>query len=91
MLLRGLSLLRFGPRATKRSEGDLPRFGQVEEKRRRLAQATQQWLVLLREMECNGETGDGRYETYYQAYLQARDYEKRADLELFNLRQGLST
>jgi len=84
-------LLRFGPRTAKRSEGDPPRYREIEEKRRRLGQATQQWLVLLREMECNGETGDGRYETYYQAYLQARDHEKRADLELFNLRQGLST
>jgi len=84
-------LLRVGRRATKRSEEDLPRYYRVEEKRRCLAQATQQWLSLLRELECNGETGDGRYETYYQAYLQARDHEKRADLELFNLRQGLST
>ncbi len=91
MLLRGLSLLRFGPRQAKRSEGELSRYYRVQEKHRCLAQATQQWLLLLREMERNGETGDVRYETYYKAYLQARDHEKRADLELFNLRQGLST
>jgi len=90
VLLRGLSLVRFRPRAKKRSEGNLPRYRRVEEKRRCLALATQQWLSLIRDMECSGETGDARYETYYRAYLQARDHEKRTDLELFNLRQGLS-
>lgn len=62
----------------------------VEEKRRSSAAATEKWLSLLREMELNGETAQARYDTYYKAYLQAREQEKRIDLELFNMRQGLS-
>jgi hypothetical protein len=69
---------------------DHRRRERLEEKRRALAAATEQWVTLLREMERDGETGDSRYESYYQAYLQARQQENRADLELFNLRQGLS-
>lgn len=61
----------------------------VEEKRRAAADATQQWLTLLRDLESKGESGHSTYETYYRAYLQAREQEKRVDLELFNLRQGL--
>jgi hypothetical protein len=41
-------------------------------------------------MERNGESDEGRYEQYYQAYLQAKQLEKRTDLDLFNLREGLS-
>jgi hypothetical protein len=42
-------------------------------------------------MEAAGQTTDPRYETYYQAYLQAKQQQKRADLELFNLRQSLTS
>jgi hypothetical protein len=62
----------------------------MEERRRGLAQATQEWLALLREMEHEGQSGDARYEAYFQAYLQAKQQQKRADLELFNLRNGLT-
>lgn len=62
----------------------------VEEKYRAAVDATQQWLALLREMERNGETNESRYEQYYSAYLQAKQLEKRTDLELFNLREGLT-
>jgi hypothetical protein len=41
-------------------------------------------------MDRNGETNEGRYQQYYQAYLQAKQLEKRIDLELFNLREGLT-
>ena len=61
----------------------------VEEKRKAAAEATRGWVSLLREMEHNGESSLPRYETYYTAYLQSREQEKRIDLELFNLRQGL--
>lgn len=60
----------------------------IEERRRGLAAATQEWLSLLREMERAGQTGDAKYEAYYQAYLRAKQQQKRADLELFNLRSG---
>jgi hypothetical protein len=40
-------------------------------------------------MEHNGESGDSRYESYYTAYLQARDQQKRIDLQVFNVRSGL--
>lgn len=77
----------FSGGARKASAQDVRR---VEAKQRTLSQATEQWLSLLREMETRGETSDARYETYYQAYLQAKQQQKRVDLELFNLRQGLS-
>jgi hypothetical protein len=41
-------------------------------------------------MDRNGETNEGRYQQYYQAYLRAKQLEKRIDLELFNLREGLT-
>lgn len=62
----------------------------LEEKYTTAVEATRQWLSLVREMERNGETNEGRYEQYYHAYLQAKQLEKRADLELFNLREGLT-
>lgn len=65
-------------------------FRRLEEKYRTAADATQQWLLLLREMERNGETDAGRYDHYFRAYLQAKQLEKRTDLELFNLREGLT-
>lgn len=61
----------------------------LREKHSQLTQATEQWKALLRDMEHRGETADPRYETYYRAYVQAREQEKRADLELFNIRRGL--
>jgi hypothetical protein len=61
----------------------------AEEKRKAAAEATRGWVSLLRDMEHNGESSLPRYETYYSAYLQSREQEKRIDLELFNLRQGL--
>ena len=60
----------------------------IEERRRGLATATQEWLSLLRDMERSGQTGDVKYEAYYQAYLRSKQQQKRADLDLFNLRSG---
>lgn len=78
----GILRRRFGmPSATE--------LQRLEEKHRAAVAAAQQWLTLLREMERNGETSEGRYEQYFSAYLQAKQLEKRFDLELFNLRQGL--
>lgn len=65
-------------------------FRRLEEKYKTAADATQQWLSLLREMDRNGETNEGRYQQYFNAYLQAKQLEKRIDLELFNLREGLT-
>jgi hypothetical protein len=67
------------------------RYGRIEERHRSLSKAAEQWLTLLQEMEAAGQTTDPRYETYYQAYLQAKQQQKRADLELFNLRQSLTS
>ena len=78
-------------RSRRESGGNEVEVRRVEEKLRSSAQATEQWLNLLREMEMSGETADARYERYYQAYLQARQQQKRVDLELFNLRQGLTS
>ena len=61
----------------------------LEERHRSLVAATAQWSALLRDMELNGESSDPRYETYFKAYVEARQHEKRADLELFNIRAGL--
>jgi hypothetical protein len=80
---RGLSRLRVKSR--KLTDRDLQR---MEEKQASLQKATQQWLSLLREMERNGESGEARYDHYFQAYLQAKRQQKRVELELFNLRQG---
>lgn len=66
-----------------------PDLERLEERYRALATASEQWLSLLREMERNGETAEPRYEQYYRAYIEARQQEKRVDLQLFNLRKGL--
>ncbi len=73
-----------------RSRSSTRDMRRIEEKRRGLATATQEWLSLLREMEHAGQTGDAKYEAYYQAYLRSKQQQKRADLELFNLRNGVS-
>src|SRR5207302_1861981 len=65
-------------------------YDRIEERYRNLSQAADQWLTLLHEMEAAGQTSDPRYDAYYRAYLQAKLQQKRADLELFNLRQSLS-
>jgi hypothetical protein len=65
-------------------------FQRIEERQRTLAKATEEWLSLLQEMEHAGQSSEPRYETYYRAYLQAKQQQKRLDLELFNLRKGLS-
>lgn len=77
--------VRFG----RRSEDPRDALQRLEEKQRSAARATEHWLSLLREMEHNGESGDSRYESYYTAYLQARDQQKRIDLQVFNVRSGL--
>ncbi|HEX6506551.1 MAG TPA: hypothetical protein VF221_02870 [Chloroflexota bacterium] len=89
---RGLSPVGFltGLFRRRSRSSDAAVFHRTEERRRASEAATQQWLALLREMEHNGETDEPRYETYYRAYLQSKQQEKRADLELFNLRQGLT-
>ena len=65
-------------------------FDRLEQKCRVLERATRDWLTLLREMEQSGETNDPRYETYYRAYLEAKRQEDHAQLQLFNLRRGLT-
>lgn len=70
------------------SDGDLE-VHRLEDKYRASVQATEQWRSLLREMEASGESSDPRYERYFRAYIDAQQQEKRIDLELFNLRQGL--
>lgn len=75
-----------------RSSAAQPSASEVRrlEERYRVAQAaTAQWQSVLRDMELSGESGDPRYETYFKAYIEARQQEKRFDLELFNLRRGL--
>lgn len=72
--------------------GAVPRergMQELETRRRGLHTATEGWLSLLRELEDEGRSSDPRYEQYYQAYLRAKEQEKRADLDLFNVRQGL--
>ena len=61
----------------------------LEQRQRSLTEASEKWHSLLREMELNGESARPQYERYYGAYIEARQVEKRADLELFNLRHGL--
>ncbi len=70
---------------------DLREVRRAEERQKTLAEATERWLSLLREMEHAGQSGDARYETYFRAYLEAKQRQKRVDLELFNLRQRLSS
>lgn len=62
----------------------------LEERCRALSEAAEQWRTVLSDMERDGESSDSRYEGYYRAYLEAREREKEAQLELFNLRQGLA-
>jgi uncharacterized protein involved in exopolysaccharide biosynthesis len=83
---RGFSgLLR--RRSGARSDSE---FRRLEAKHKTASETTQQWLSLLRELERNGETNESRYEQYFRAYLEAKQLEKRTDLELFNLREGLT-
>lgn len=79
----GLLRRRSGPRSDSE-------FRRLEAKHETARETTQQWLSLLREMERNGETNESRYEQYFRAYLEAKQLEKRTDLELFNHREGLS-
>ena len=73
----------------RRANGEDRDALRLAEKRRTLAEATQHWLALLRDMEHEGQSSDPRYETYYRAYLDAKRQEERAELHLFNLRRGL--
>lgn len=73
----------------RRGQQPPPDAAHLEARRQTLAHATEEWLSLLREMEEGGEVADPRYERYYRAYVEAKHQEKRADLELFNLRHGL--
>lgn len=86
-LLRSSSPLRRRDREAAREERAEVR--RLQERQENAQRATQQWLSLLREMEHNGETASTEYDRYYQAYLQAKQQQKAADLELFNLRHGL--
>ncbi len=72
-----------------RRKVDLAELRRLEEKKTGLERATQHWVGLLREMEASGESGKPDYERYYRAYLDAKQLEKQADLQLFNVRQGL--
>ena len=66
------------------------RTRRAEEKLKAASEAIEQWLSLLRELGSNGESDSAGYDTYYRAYLQAREQEKRAQLELFNLQHDLA-
>ena len=63
----------------------------LNEKRRALQRATDQWLSLLRDMEQQGQSGAAAYERYYTAYLDAKQQQKGVELRLFNLRTGGQT
>jgi len=65
------------------------RVERIELKRSQAAAATRKWEGILREMEMTGQSGTPEYENYFDAYLRARQQEKQADLEAFNLRSGL--
>lgn len=82
---RGFFGRLFGP-----NEPSVPSHGaqltRLEEKRRSLQKATDQWLALLREMEENGQSSQADYERYYAAYTEAKKQLKAIDLELFNYR-----
>jgi uncharacterized protein involved in exopolysaccharide biosynthesis len=81
---------RFAGLLGRRSrDGRRSHLERLEEKQRAAAEATLKWLSLLREMERTGETNEARYHQYFDAYLQAKQQEKRADLEVFNIREGL--
>ena len=67
---------------------DSRRLRQAEARHRSLAQAEEQWLSVLREMEQNGESSESKYERYYQAYTRIKQQQKELELELFNLRNG---
>lgn len=58
----------------------------LEEKRMALRKATDEWLSLLRDMEQQGQSGEGAYERYYAAYLSAKRQQKDVELTLFNMR-----
>lgn len=86
-LLRTTSPLR--RRDTESGRAERAEMRRLQERQEKAHRATEEWLSLLREMERNGETATTQYERYYQAYLQAKQQQKSADLELFNRRQGL--
>lgn len=77
---------RFG----RTSQRDAQDYQRVQDRYATVSAAVNQWLSLLREMEHSGQSSGARYESYFQAYLRAKEDLKRIDLELFNLRQGLS-
>jgi hypothetical protein len=60
----------------------------LEEKRRALQKATDEWLSLLREMEQQGQSGSADYERYSAAYSDAKLQLKQIDLALFNIRSS---
>jgi vacuolar-type H+-ATPase catalytic subunit A/Vma1 len=83
--------MRLPSRRSRRTEPPAAELRRLAEKLDALAEATQKWVSVLRDMEGRGESGDPSYETYFDAYMQAKRQEKRVELEFFNLRQGLST
>ena len=72
---------RRGPGPVRESE-----VRRLERKHRDAAVAAENWANLLRDMEHRGQTSEGRYEQYFQAYIDAQRQLKRAELELFNVR-----
>ena len=80
----------FGGRRSSSAGNEAEQVRRIEAKRRSAAEATRHWITLLRDLENSGESGKSTYESYYRAYLQAREQEKRVELELFNMRQGLT-
>jgi hypothetical protein len=79
-----------GLRRQAASRSTRPRVGRLEDRREQLARAVDEWLSLLKDMEAAGECGGERYDRYYQAYLQALKQQKDIDLQLFNIRRGLT-
>lgn len=71
------------------SRDSLPHSDEIrrlEERRKNIHEATEQWLSLLREMEAQGQSGHADYERYYAAYMDAKKQLKEIDLALFNVR-----
>lgn len=58
----------------------------LQEKRRALQRASEEWLSLLKDMEQQGQSDEAAYERYHKAYLDAQKQQRDVELQLFNLR-----
>lgn len=88
MAVRIGSVGRLAGRLTH-ERGDRRRAERIEQKRAMAVAATRKWEEILHEMEMTGKSGTQQYEAYFDAYLRAKQQQKQADLDAFNLRTGL--